>query len=729
MKLIDRYLERRGFVRVEPVKKTAGFLALETPTYAQKVPDQSYIWSYEDFIRAYKQLPWLYAGALAVAVAATKPALKIYRETGENKTIRQDEVQGEPINALVEVPNPDWSYREMVQIEVLNLILTGNHYENLIGTKKTNGPIEIGLSNQPVERWWMKPNQVFPHVDALGALEKYEFRSVSGQSRFLTPSEVIHFRLPNPGSYYLGMGMMEPAMNTATMELDAMSFQRRFMENDAVPPLIFTHPSTPGEAERKKFLAEWKQNHGGAKNAGKAAMVWGGFEIEKLGQTMKDAQYTELRKQNREELLATIGVPPSIVGLLEYANYSNMEVQSKKFWQDTVIPILGVIADKLTLRLAPMFNEDYWFEYDFSDIDVLQEDGERKARIAETLIRSGVKSPNEVREEMYNAEPYVGGSIYYMPMGLVPVGGDDMPEPEPEPQPIPPQLQPGNDDDIEAPDQNEPEPKPKPEKTKSVRSFWREETRKKALWEHFEKRMSASERRFLPLAEKYLHQQNTHVRRRLEKAESMETLRVGDVFNIEDEVKLYAEKHTQYYIDSFSRAMAAGLNATKGLIDDVEEKAGPIQLTPEQIERLTRDIAASAHFFNDTTWSTLSADIEAARLAGKTIEELTQQIWEHLESMTTTRARLIARTEMSRVENGGQVAGYGKNEHVDRKGWLCMQISTSREDHIAADGQEVLLNDPFLVGGESLQYPGASGASAGNVCNCLCTTYPVVGGE
>jgi hypothetical protein len=46
-----------------------------------------------------------------------------------------------------------------------------------------------------------------------------------------------------------------------------------------------------------------------------------------------------------------------------------------------------------------------------------------------------------------------------------------------------------------------------------------------------------------------------------------------------------------------------------------------------------------------------------------------------------------------------------------------------RPEHAAADGQEQLAINPFLVGGEQLNRPGDTslGASAGNVINCRCS--------
>jgi hypothetical protein len=45
---------------------------------------------------------------------------------------------------------------------------------------------------------------------------------------------------------------------------------------------------------------------------------------------------------------------------------------------------------------------------------------------------------------------------------------------------------------------------------------------------------------------------------------------------------------------------------------------------------------------------------------------------------------------------------------------------------VAASGEEVNLNDSFIVDGEHLDYPGDQAGSAGNVINCHCTTFPVI---
>lgn len=714
MGFIDRYLQRRGFVKVDAISKSAGFMGLESETYVDGKPTEAIrIGDYGTFINAYKSLPWLYAGVTALAIAATKPALRCYIETkgksenGESK-VDQVEIQGQEINRLLELPNEFLSQRELIQILAINLSLTGNAYINLVGTSKKL-PVLISKQNPPVEMWWIKPEQVTPKVDELGNVIGYTFANAMGKERVLSPSEIIHFRSANPSSYHVGLGMMEPLTNTATLEFNAQTFQRKFLENDGTPPFIFEHPGEPTEDQRKRFWSAWDERHKGAKNAGRAAMVWGGMKLNKIGESMKDAQYVELKKMNREEMLAGIGVPPSVVGLLEYANYSNMEVQQKKFWEDSVQPMLGLIADMLTLRLAKFFDERMWFEFDYSNIEVLQESIKEKFTY---LTSCDWLTVNEKRI----ATGYKGvgkdGDVVLVSFSKIPI--TDLSRTV--------YLNPVDPDESAT------------DESKSCihavkRSYWADTERAKMLWGAHEKRVASKERAMIPHVERYLQQQALHIKKRLAKFGNISEVRAADLFDADTEAKLYAEKFMAHYHNALEDSGEAGFQATKGLVWLPEEKAAKeFKVTPEMIENLKQQINKAARFFNDTTWNWIKSDIETAKLEGSTIEDLTQELWKHLDELSISRARLISRTEMARVENWGGIEGYKQNEYVTSKGWLCSMVADSREDHIKANGQEVNLNDAFIVGGDTMEFPGdeSHGAPAGQVCNCLCTTFPIV---
>jgi uncharacterized protein with gpF-like domain len=90
-----------------------------------------------------------------------------------------------------------------------------------------------------------------------------------------------------------------------------------------------------------------------------------------------------------------------------------------------------------------------------------------------------------------------------------------------------------------------------------------------------------------------------------------------------------------------------------------------------------------------------------------------------------SRARTIARTE---THNAATYAMQETSEEIqDQTGfqmtreWVAVEDDRTRESHADADGQEVGMDQPFIVGGEELDRPGDENGSAENVINCRCT--------
>ncbi len=100
-----------------------------------------------------------------------------------------------------------------------------------------------------------------------------------------------------------------------------------------------------------------------------------------------------------------------------------------------------------------------------------------------------------------------------------------------------------------------------------------------------------------------------------------------------------------------------------------------------------------------------------------------------LDTGVTAKAERIVRTELTRAYNGAQQFGYeklaellpGDQPNLLKKMWVsAKQPGRTRPAHWEADGQIVGWDEPFIVGGEELRYPGDPQGSAGNTINCLC---------
>lgn len=137
--------------------------------------------------------------------------------------------------------------------------------------------------------------------------------------------------------------------------------------------------------------------------------------------------------------------------------------------------------------------------------------------------------------------------------------------------------------------------------------------------------------------------------------------------------------------------------------------------------------AARVTQVNQTTIDQLRAIIAQGTADGLGVLGIQQAILSSIRDLTPIRARAISRTES---HAGAMASGLeaAKSIAVDtHKDWNAVGDSRTREDHDAADGQQVPLDSFFRIGGARLQHPGDPRAPADQVVNCRCVLgYPVL---
>lgn len=122
-------------------------------------------------------------------------------------------------------------------------------------------------------------------------------------------------------------------------------------------------------------------------------------------------------------------------------------------------------------------------------------------------------------------------------------------------------------------------------------------------------------------------------------------------------------------------------------------------------------------------WATVRGIAVDALERGLTGPELMSAI-QAATSFTEFRADTVGRTETQAAYNGGDYEGaraLGDDGPVE-KFWMAALDNRTREDHADADGQTVKFDDPFIVGGEQMQYPLDPSGSPEQVVNCRCVT-------
>jgi hypothetical protein len=120
-----------------------------------------------------------------------------------------------------------------------------------------------------------------------------------------------------------------------------------------------------------------------------------------------------------------------------------------------------------------------------------------------------------------------------------------------------------------------------------------------------------------------------------------------------------------------------------------------------------------------TTMEDINAIVSDARVEGLSERDTAKLIREVAPTKSASRSQTIARTEAHGSSQGISLDVAGKTDIPMVKVWLTAG-SRARDTHIAADGQQRPLSQPFRVGGELLEYPGDPSGSPENVINCRC---------
>ena len=188
-------------------------------------------------------------------------------------------------------------------------------------------------------------------------------------------------------------------------------------------------------------------------------------------------------------------------------------------------------------------------------------------------------------------------------------------------------------------------------------------------------------------------------------------------------IKLYRETGSAFAKKQF--------NEVKGISNDYQIKADANDL--EDIWK----IYFADYVENQLGTKIISITADSKKIVQKKLKEIlsempnagSQEQAQKLRKMVTDeylkskayRVERIVRTETTAASNLGLIKGMDSTGMKYKKVWQTAIDERTRTGHSIANGQTVNKDEPFLVDGENLMYPGDPNGMPGNVINCRCT--------
>lgn len=245
----------------------------------------------------------------------------------------------------------------------------------------------------------MHPSRVAIKRDPKNGKYTYFFQTGSGINTELVSfdeEDVVPFRLYNPVHLERGLSRMEALRSTIFAEDSSRNAVSAMWKNGARPGMVVTVQNRLNDAGIKRLKLGMDQEHSGSGNSGSTLVLEEGAVAVPFQLTAVDLQLIEMRKLDREEIAAVYDIPPTLIGILEHATFSNITEQMRAFYRDTMRPVIEFIQDVMDTYVGAFWSRKNIMR--FATDEVMRGDYESRMEAAHKGVSVAAITPNEARE-------------------------------------------------------------------------------------------------------------------------------------------------------------------------------------------------------------------------------------------------------------------------------------------------------------------------------------------
>jgi HK97 family phage portal protein len=282
-----------------------------------------------------------------------------------------------------------FDFRTLMQLRVL---VKGNAYALIVRSRQLRTGRDEIVRLVPLD-----PDLVTPVQNDDWSVS-YKYQPNNGASRVIQPQDMFHLRgLSLDGVN--GLSLVRQARDAIGLALSAEMAAGRLFKNGVMAGGVFKHPgklSDPAYERLKGSLAEKE----GPENAGKTLILEEGMEWQAAASSAKDAQLTEFRKLQVEEIARITGVPRPLLMVDETSWGSGIQALGQFFVQYALNPWFEAWQQAAERSLLVADEKDR-FSVKFNPGALLRgstkDQGDFFAKALGAGGQPGWMSPNEVR--------------------------------------------------------------------------------------------------------------------------------------------------------------------------------------------------------------------------------------------------------------------------------------------------------------------------------------------
>lgn len=399
------------------------------------------------FARLFMSQPLVGAAVMWMLTKAIRVPLKVYRKMGDDPADRKELQPGDhPLADAIHNPYNRGSSVDLVM--------------GLLGPQLVHGNsvslVEMGRSKMTITpKDWRFCRPIMPFRDTIeGFVFDYDQVAYKNEASI---DKVLHLKYWSPGGP-IGCSPLQQLGVTLQIEDALQRWQRAMLANGARPPSAITMSDEflgMDPAKRVAIMGNVRKDiddlYTGPEQAGKPALLPPGLDWKPVGQTMVEAELVNQRKVDREEVCIVYLIPPPLLGILDRATYSNIQVQRDMTYTDCLGPPLVMVESTINAQIARDFlqDPDVYCAFDFGA--VLRGDPLQEIELLRQAVGTALITPNEGRGvlKLKKSDDPAMDRFYVPANNMQPIGSPPTPgmvpggTPEQMPDTLPPDPQRG----------------------------------------------------------------------------------------------------------------------------------------------------------------------------------------------------------------------------------------------------------------------------------------------
>lgn len=280
---------------------------------------------------------------------------------------------------------------ELIYALVGDIMLYDRAYWFVGQTKDT----ELGWMIRRLPPSWVSVSEATP-------FEVKTYRVSAGQQHVDVPADqILAFPGYNPVSVISGSPAVEALRATLQEQIEASVYRSQVWKRGGRVSAVIERPqgSKWSDDARRVFREDWYAKFTGTgKGAGGTPILEDGMQLKRIDFSAREQEFVDAAKLSLITVAAAYHVNPTMIGLNDGANYSNVREFRKMLYGDTLGPTLAQIEARINSKLLPMLGMDPAVSYvEFNIAEKLQGNFEEQAAAYSSATGRPYMTPNEVR--------------------------------------------------------------------------------------------------------------------------------------------------------------------------------------------------------------------------------------------------------------------------------------------------------------------------------------------